>query len=666
MNQEQIRQFRLRARKKGFSEAQISAEIARKQQEMARVNVKRQPNKQPTATIPTTPVKEKRSLGGLIKNAGQDIVDFAVNTPIQTAKSIMGVGFEGARILDRTINKNKMTGSTLERGLQENPFVKPEELPGSQKELFGGILKNVGRTVGLEQDETGKIVFNLDTLIQSAYEKPVTTALVAKDIAGGLIKKAPAKVTKAGLLEKQGTNLRRGVLNPQAKASPFMSEEMSALQKVQTKLGLKGSAQAQLEQLPDLFRKSQKEIKTLLKKSKTTKKGALSDEFLKQIDDANYNLDDIQFSKAVESEMNTLSKLDGASPLKQYQALEKYRNLLKSTRKKIDKGTTLLPKEEARLAAFNSLKASIDTVSLEVRALNTLENQMYNISEGLAKSTKKKGFGVGPVKLPGEISQSLQDKAGRLLQGSGKFGQTITSKIPKVGIPKGTGLGMATSGALQVKNLNENISQPSENIEADTNGEISDNNVDEYSQVGESIAHPVFGNMTKQKVLEDAFKSGMNSKQLDEIEKIYDRFAPEGEGQVKLSDAAIKNITDVRGAIRDIGNLRDEIKSTDLVGPIKGLAAKYPYAISSKELQAIIDRVRQNVGKALEGGVLRKEDEEKYKRILPVITDPKEVALRKLDELEKTMKSNVDDYVYMQKMYGKGSEGTTANDLLGL
>jgi hypothetical protein len=38
----------------------------------------------------------------------------------------------------------------------------------------------------------------------------------------------------------------------------------------------------------------------------------------------------------------------------------------------------------------------------------------------------------------------------------------------------------------------------------------------------------------------------------------------------------------------------------------------------SRKVQAEIDRVRQLVGKALEGGVLRKEDEEKYKKILHI------------------------------------------------
>ncbi|HEX6038864.1 hypothetical protein, partial [Longimicrobium sp.] len=53
----------------------------------------------------------------------------------------------------------------------------------------------------------------------------------------------------------------------------------------------------------------------------------------------------------------------------------------------------------------------------------------------------------------------------------------------------------------------------------------------------------------------------------------------------------------------------------------------------AKQKQATIDRVKQVIGKALEEGVLRKEDEEKYKKILPTIGDPPDVAKAKMDGL---------------------------------
>ena len=63
-----------------------------------------------------------------------------------------------------------------------------------------------------------------------------------------------------------------------------------------------------------------------------------------------------------------------------------------------------------------------------------------------------------------------------------------------------------------------------------------------------------------------------------------------------------------------------------------------------KKLQAEIDLARQTIGKALEGGVLRKEDEEKYRNILATITDQPEVALAKLDQLNTMLQRDQSRY----------------------
>ena len=71
------------------------------------------------------------------------------------------------------------------------------------------------------------------------------------------------------------------------------------------------------------------------------------------------------------------------------------------------------------------------------------------------------------------------------------------------------------------------------------------------------------------------------------------------------------------------------------------IGAKIPYVTQitgwgsdAKKRQAVIDRVKQVIGKTLEGGVLRKEDEIKYEKILPNIGDPQDVALEKLNVLD--------------------------------
>lgn len=83
------------------------------------------------------------------------------------------------------------------------------------------------------------------------------------------------------------------------------------------------------------------------------------------------------------------------------------------------------------------------------------------------------------------------------------------------------------------------------------------------------------------------------------------------------------------------------------------------------DLQAQIDLARQVVGKFLEGGVLRKEDEEKYKKILPTMKDTQAVALRKLQNLATEIQNRINQYEY-SGYSGYGESPYTAIDELGL
>ena len=58
----------------------------------------------------------------------------------------------------------------------------------------------------------------------------------------------------------------------------------------------------------------------------------------------------------------------------------------------------------------------------------------------------------------------------------------------------------------------------------------------------------------------------------------------------------------------------------------------------------MVDTARQVVGKALEGGVLRKEDEDKYKKILPTMQDAPEVAASKLDYIQGIISNSLQQY----------------------
>jgi hypothetical protein len=121
-----------------------------------------------------------------------------------------------------------------------------------------------------------------------------------------------------------------------------------------------------------------------------------------------------------------------------------------------------------------------------------------------------------------------------------------------------------------------------------------------------------------------------------------------GGAKKTLSETAIKEIAQTQNALDALVDLRSKIdENIEFIGPVSGLQALNPYS-EARRIQADVDRVRQTVGKALEGGVLRKEDEEKYKKILATVTDRPETALYKIDQLLKDIQSNYDVYLSSQ------------------
>jgi hypothetical protein len=95
-----------------------------------------------------------------------------------------------------------------------------------------------------------------------------------------------------------------------------------------------------------------------------------------------------------------------------------------------------------------------------------------------------------------------------------------------------------------------------------------------------------------------------------------------------------------------LSSLSEEIKKSSAMGPIVGkLRRMVPWDTEAQSLQAKVDTTKQLVGKFLEGGVLRKEDEEKYKKILSQITDTPEVAQNKLGELHGILTDRYNSYL---------------------
>lgn len=127
-------------------------------------------------------------------------------------------------------------------------------------------------------------------------------------------------------------------------------------------------------------------------------------------------------------------------------------------------------------------------------------------------------------------------------------------------------------------------------------------------------------------------------------------------GAKALSDGAIKEISQTQGGIDSLVELKTLINGNiDKLGPVTGLQRLNPYS-ESKKLQANVDLVRQKVGKALEGGVLRKEDEAKYKQILATLNDTPSTAIYKVDSLISTLQRDIETYTSLQQSSGRSTD----------
>lgn len=105
-------------------------------------------------------------------------------------------------------------------------------------------------------------------------------------------------------------------------------------------------------------------------------------------------------------------------------------------------------------------------------------------------------------------------------------------------------------------------------------------------------------------------------------------------------------IAEIDNSLDDIGRLGAAIAAAGETGTVAKIGASAPnwvtdltgWGTDAKKKQALIDRVKQVIGKALEGGVLRKEDELKYEKILPTIADTNAVVTSKLSGLDTAIR----------------------------
>lgn len=195
--------------------------------------------------------------------------------------------------------------------------------------------------------------------------------------------------------------------------------------------------------------------------------------------------------------------------------------------------------------------------------------------------------------------------------------------------------------------------------------------LDAKKQYGQADDKPVDPNIAAMRELQLGYLRGDAQKPTDpKLDKLRDlqilsaqqRLAngntPKAPPPRKVLSSDVNRISEIDSSLNDVDVLERELSGNKATGAKAKAGAMLPnaiteftgYGVDAKQKQAVINRVKQVIGKALEGGVLRKEDEAKYVLILPTIGDPPEIAMGKIRGLKKalaakraTLLDNLDD-----------------------
>lgn len=257
------------------------------------------------------------------------------------------------------------------------------------------------------------------------------------------------------------------------------------------------------------------------------------------------------------------------------------------------------------------------------------------------------------VKLPGILGSVNGPTTQSVNAGVGNAMRTIGKGVPAMpSNPAITGALRAGEGVAlgSLVKPGDQSPQNAETTMQNTMYPINNSTIDTLSTEQPQASSPY----PKENLMADIKRDPKNAQKYIEyyqmIESVYGAST-----NLKLNNTAVQTISDLQTGIDNLGSLEDRLMSSSANNPVVGaLRSAIPFDTEANSLRAEIDRVKQVVGKALEGGVLRKEDEIKYARILPTINDTDAVARRKVQAIRADLTNKLQTYMQNQAMYSGG------------
>jgi len=627
------------------------------------------------AALPAPVAAEPKSVGGFLGNVVKSGAD-----------AIGGVGSALINVLNPDMENNTVagvaklalgTGQLLipgEQGLEKYPKAVADFYKNryGSLEAIGNTLYNdpVGALLdaSVVADLGGSAIGKLGEI--SKINKLVKAGKTIKDVGQavdplrivtkGVGKALNPTVAKAGeFIEDQGTAMRQGVSKIYMPADIYGAGKEAAVANTLDKRGLFGSAQAKYEKLQPVMEKIGGEIADQLDAKPVPIEKSMVDLAFKEKVASTLRTSDLSTPQAQKMMNKYLSDLSDV-PVDEMTSRDLFglkRVVNGDTTQiyeKLSRGTPLTPKEQVILAFRNTLDDVIGQTNPEVKQLTIEQSHLYDAADSLNRSRKTvPTMRIAGTTVPASVMQTGQDVAGVGTQALGKRLQN--GRIPAVGLtPTSKGLYLSSRGNEQLHQKNQNggndvTDNNAANSQSDEQLNTDNNHTNSFSaDTTKSIAQPEYLNpfgASPQQIYAAYIQTAQtgNTKKAAIIKQMYSdevSFQKSQKTQSKsLPASAAKELSDIKNSTEMLVRLSTSIDTyKDTMGPLVGrLSQANVYNPTAQSFDAQMKIAAQVIGKSLEGGKLTDSDIERYRSMLPNITDTPKTAQGKLKNIQKTL-----------------------------
>lgn len=601
-------------------------------------------------------------------NTAKTIGAAAIQTPVLLASQ----GKVNIPIMNEEELTKAGTGEGFRQQVRDSASIASYAVPGGK--TYGQALKYgaaAGALQGFGNSQDGN---ELESTMGGAVGGAVL-GTAAKGV-GDVVQKV------SGVGKNAAQNTTNKIINPKVKPSVNMvNDEQNILNTVNKYT--KGTSAERLAQLPDTMDMLGSKVSDTLRKNKTTVELAPTLTKLDEVARTNTNFDPNMpsydhWKNHFINQISDVSEAGNKVSAENLYAMKK--KIADQIPKAFDKERGIIqgeltPKEDVGLAMWKEIDNMITAADPTVKELTMEMSYLHRAPKGLdqarnATTSVQIPFAGNKVNINQDTAQKIQQKVADVVQKPSQ----IINDISTQAAPLVQKAGQLTGGSLGASQPSQESNSPNNDATYQPKLEQQNNNAHNaaYSNTNSTSSQPVSKfpiEKYQQALILDAQMTG--GKNAAKLKALYEAMNQGGEKPPSYTAGQLTELSDIQTSINQMQSVQDVLTQFQgKMGPIKGVSRYNPYDTDAQSFNAQMRSAAQVVGKAMEGGVLRKEDEEKYRKMLPNIQDTPEVAQKKLNQIivllqdklrvKSTLYSNSklvgDPAAYAQSLYGTQSE----------